>query len=607
MSKLSAYQSSTAFGGREAPESAAVAERARSRPTVARAACFLACVAFSAVAMIHFHDQQWNGYDDGAYLHVADRIVAGEVLNRDVADHHAGYVNFANALALRLFGNDAVSLRYPLVVMGVINAVLAFWVLVPAGLSYATAGSVATTCLSFVQFMNPTANWYALTLTFVIAAVMAWTTPGSTTRYFTLGLLVGLVFLFRQLTGVFVAMGVLFYVLLELPQHSGGGRAWAGKGLMLVMAAGLAGYLLRKSDVITFLMYGVWPLAMLAWGVARSRAANGDVLRLLVRLSAGAVVASMPLLAYHLYHRSLGAWFHDTVVAAAAMNTLSYLEGLRYWRSCMLNGARSVVRPDHFVDGVVGLFWLVMPALPVLAGAMAAWLLWTRPGNASAERENKGPRLGPLPVLGVFYFLVALHFQKWVYFFFGAPMLLVGLLAMMPLAAPLVRRGVVGAVFALSLTGFMFLAGPVRAVVPGREQPLVGAKEHRIPRVSLRLTKSQADLCRQVVAVTERETAEGDPILVAPLSPEIYYVTGRRNPTRSYNMSLDLRSPADVERFMGEISRDGNRPRLVFYDPENNYNTPQARALMERIKERYQPAGRCGPFEVYKASDRAAD
>jgi hypothetical protein len=600
VSKL--FLSSTAFGGREAPASA-VAERAAPRPTLARAACFLACVTFAAAAMVHFHDQQWNGYDDGAYLHVADRIVAGEVLNRDVADHHAGYVNFANALALRLFGNDAVSLRYPLAVMGVINAVLAFWLLVPAGLPYATAGSVATTCLSFVQFMNPTANWYGLTLTFVIAAVMAWARPGGTTRYLALGLLVGLVFLFRQLTGVFVAMGVLFYVLLELPQQSRGGGAWAGKALMFVMAAGLAGYLLRKTDVITFFMYGVWPLALLGWGVARSRAANGDVLRLLVRLGAGAVVASLPLLAYHLYHGSLGAWFHDTVVAAAAMNTLSYLEGFRYWRSCMLNGARSVVRPDHFVDGAVGVFWLVMPALPVLAGAMVTWLLWRRPGNDNWERENNWPRLAPLPVLGVFYFLVALHFQKWLYFFFGAPVLLVGLLAMMPLAAPVVRRTAVSTVLVLSLVGFVFLAGPVRAVVPGREQPLVEAKEHRVPRLGLQLEKSQAELYRQIVEITERETAEGDPILVAPLSPEIYYVTGRRNPTRSYNMSLDLRSPADVERFMGEISRDGSRPKLVFYYPKNNYNTPQARALMERVKERYSPAGQCGPFEVYRAVD----
>src|SRR6478609_1594885 len=98
-----------------------------ARVGVVRVCCFAACVAFAAVTMWQFHDRQWNPYDDGTYLHVADRIVHGEILNRDVQDMHAGYINFVNASALRLFGNDAVSLRYPLVLMGIANAAMAFW------------------------------------------------------------------------------------------------------------------------------------------------------------------------------------------------------------------------------------------------------------------------------------------------------------------------------------------------------------------------------------------------------------------------------------------------------------------------------------------------
>src|SRR5829696_2570637 len=139
-----------------------------------RAACFLGCVAFAAAAMLYVHDRQWNPYDDGMYVHVADRVARGEVLNRDIQDMHFGYINFANAFALKLFGDDVVSLRYPLVGMGVANAALAFLLLAGAGMAAATAGSLAMTALSYVQFVNPSAHWYVLFLTLLILASLAW-------------------------------------------------------------------------------------------------------------------------------------------------------------------------------------------------------------------------------------------------------------------------------------------------------------------------------------------------------------------------------------------------------------------------------------------------
>ena len=61
-----------------------------NRPVAVRAACFLAAAVFAGIVFAHFHNRQWNGYDDGAYLHVADCVLHGQVLNRDVQDIHAG-------------------------------------------------------------------------------------------------------------------------------------------------------------------------------------------------------------------------------------------------------------------------------------------------------------------------------------------------------------------------------------------------------------------------------------------------------------------------------------------------------------------------------------
>ncbi len=73
----------------------------------------VALLALSAnlLLVIGFHDRFWWAPDEGGYAHVAERILDGEVLNREVQDVHAGYVNLLNAAALGVFGRSMLSLR----------------------------------------------------------------------------------------------------------------------------------------------------------------------------------------------------------------------------------------------------------------------------------------------------------------------------------------------------------------------------------------------------------------------------------------------------------------------------------------------------------------
>ncbi len=128
--------------------------RLTTRTRRGRALGFLFVVGFTGLVLGHYHDRFWWPADDGAFAHVADRIVAGEVLNRDVQDIHLGYVNFANALALSTFGDAMVSQRYPLVALGFLQACLIFALFLPRGTLAAVAASVSMTALSFVQFLN---------------------------------------------------------------------------------------------------------------------------------------------------------------------------------------------------------------------------------------------------------------------------------------------------------------------------------------------------------------------------------------------------------------------------------------------------------------------
>ena len=64
---------------------------------------------------------------------------------------------------------------------------------------------VSAAALSFVLFLNPTANWYALGMAFIVAAVLAWTKPGDRGRLVWIGAMIGTTFLLRQLSGPCVA------------------------------------------------------------------------------------------------------------------------------------------------------------------------------------------------------------------------------------------------------------------------------------------------------------------------------------------------------------------------------------------------------------------
>ena len=76
---------------------------------------FVVAAGASTLILFHFHDRSWWPPDEGAYAHVAERILAGEVLNLTIQDIHAGYINFAKPLAFAKFGDrsSACATRWP--------------------------------------------------------------------------------------------------------------------------------------------------------------------------------------------------------------------------------------------------------------------------------------------------------------------------------------------------------------------------------------------------------------------------------------------------------------------------------------------------------------
>ena len=330
----------------------------------------LMAVAAALAIVVHFHDQFWWPPDEGVYAYVADRIVSGDVLYRDVQDLHAGYVQLANAAAFRVWGADLVSLRYPLALATVAQTVLVFLLLRPRGALMAFSAALAAAALTFVQFLNPTANWYALFVAVLATMVLAWPTR-SPARLVSVGFLLGALFLVRQLSGVLFAIGALTYLLYQAHATAAvlGQRAVLARSLVAVMTLGLASYLVANAELFGALLFGLFPLLILVWAFRNLKPPDRVVAQLIGWLFAGALLAVAPLVIYLGSHGAIVDWLRDSFATANRMTKLEFISASGYL-DLLLLAVGNVVRPVDGVGVVNGLFWICLIVAPVLVGGL---------------------------------------------------------------------------------------------------------------------------------------------------------------------------------------------------------------------------------------------
>jgi hypothetical protein len=555
-------------------------------------------ILISTILMLVYHNRFWAPADEGNYAHVAERLLSGQVLHRDVQDVHAGYINFVNAAAFSIFGLRMVSLRYPLAALTVLQAGLIFLLLRPRGLVAAVIGALALTSLSFVQFLNPTANWYSLFLAVCTIAWLAWSEPGQPGRHLVTGVLVGTTFLFRQLSGVFLAIGVLVYLLLERREGVVDGRRDLARALLAVIAIGLITYLLQITEPVGWVLLGVWPLPILFHAWRCTTMSNREVASALRGLSLGALISALPLLAYHLVHGSVRVSLEDSFAVAASMPALDFMKrpgylmmGILAWR-----GAQS----GDLAARLNAVFWVVLLFLSAVLGMMLLYALVRRSGGSSIH---------PLPIIASFYTLVSLHYQLPIYLYYTVGLTLAAVLWLTTQSSGLSRVAALCTAVFLAGAGLYYHAGmPLSRHLQG-----VVAGERRFPSAPLQsavagiyVDAKDAALYNQLLALTQSESRPGDTILALPTNAELYFLSRRTNPFKFYNTALGIRSSADLDSAIHTIRCAP--PTLVFYDSQDKYNTPASAQIAAFVQARYQRLATIPPFQVFRRlSDRSPD
>jgi hypothetical protein len=528
--------------------------------------------------------------DDGSYAWVAKQLLDGKVLHRDVQDVHAGYINFANAAALRLFGESLLSMRVPLVIFTVLEAALMFWIARRTSLGIALGIAAVFATLTFVQFINPSANWYSLFGAVLTITWLSLTDPDTRMRVFVTGLLLGAVLMIRQLSGVILAVGVLAFLLYEhCHDNDQSQRGLFGPSVLVTLSLLLGIYAWRHSNATTFLLFALWPL-LLALIIARqARISNADALQLFGGLVAGAAIPVLPLIGYHVAHDSVGPWLNDMVFVALSLADSEFTQELSYSLYLIVSIYNiSSMQPAQVING---LYWIALTVAPTMLGLRLITATWRR-------RPVQFPAL---VVVASFFALVSLHYQTLTYLYFSSALTLSAVAIVVGSGRQASPRFAAAVLFFLASVGAWYHAAqePIRTVgaILNGERLSYGEPCH-IPRLQIRIAPQSCAKYNRLLELIDQQASSGQAILAIPVNPELYFLSGRPAAVPFFNTALGLAGEGAVEKLVHDLS--SAPPALVFFHPDDKYNTSQSERLMDWVRAYYRLITTVGDTEVYQ-------
>lgn len=562
-----------------------------SSPAVA----FLIALSCNAILLFAIFDHFWWAPDDGYYAHIARRLLNGEVLFRDIEDFHLGLVHLVNALSMLLFGETLLSMRYPLVVVALAQSMIVHALIAGRSLPLAIVASLAVSAVGLPQFQNPSANWYVLFIAFVAALLLQTRNHRKTSVLFTLGLLVGIAFLFRHLTAAFLGMAVLVTLLARADPHASEdgatGGQWLARSTILALAGILLAYGLPRLDPFTGPAFLAGPMAVLICVFRGPLTGNRATARILIVTSAGLATAFLPLLVYLAMNAALDDCFRVLLGMSRALLAMPFLDNPRYYH-VVLYGLIQFLRSPSLPVFLNAGYWLSLLLLP----GIIAFALVRRGWRSTAAMLAT-----PIATVALFVGVAALHYQIPIYLSFVAPLLVAGT-AMLASGRSVIAHSITGSwLVLLAFTGFHWQSSlpiPSRALsvlFSASEWP---TDEVRLDgRARIVIDRKEAETHTRLLDLIGRNSAPGDAILSMPAIPEFYFLADRRNPLPFANVGLGtFRRLAEVTQRL-----ESDPPALVINRRVDKYHNSDTALLLEWIRARYRLLQSVGEFDVYVA------
>jgi hypothetical protein len=580
-------------------------------------------------------DRDWFPWDEGTLAEPADRILRGELPHRDFVDAYTGALSYIHAVAFLVFGRELTSLRL------VLFAAFLAWV---PSLYYvclrflhpveAAAVSLVAVVWSVPNYTASMPSWYCTFLaTFGVAALFRHLETRRRRWLFTAGLCGGLSITVKVVGIYFVAAAIVYFVFkassdpYEHPEEPGPRRRWLSTavGMFSIAMAGGVAFVLRQrlgpGEVVNFLA-PVLALAAFAYLSSR-RGEHRDApatLRPLLRLASPFLLGVLlPVAVFVAPYVALGAlgdlasgvWPVKRIQFASLSppNILLLFavvvfvpviwvpKGLRDMRDIertvpiiVLAVAGLVVSRNLVIYSIV---WQSLRAVvPVLTvgGLIAVSRRWqTAPDPAAAQRVVL------LLAVAAMCSLVQFPFAAPIYFAYVAPLVIIAAAALAVFAG-LMPRPVLWTVIAFYLLfGVVSLNAGGVSDVGSRAGHADLTHTLRMPRGGLDVSRYRQHEYDRLISLVRRHADGSKYIYATPDSPEVYFLSGFENPTKTLFEFLDVH-PSPARRLVGILIRRTVNVVVINQIPPLSGPTPPW--LRHALTARYPHTAMAGQFLV---------
>ena len=621
-------------------------ERSLERLSTARWLGFAIWAACAGYALLYLY-RGWIPWDAGTLGHAAERVLAGELPHRDFTAVYTGGLAFLNALAFALAGVGMAPMRWVLYGAYVLW-IPAVWYLANrcAPRLLAATATLLAAALTLPMYSEGMPSWYNLFLaTWGMVALVRYLDTGHASWLFVAGLAGGVSVTFKIIGLYFLTAAFLFLVYVE---HAGHDRSTSGAaggstgsdepprtsdtsyravvvvilGLLVAVVLLLAG---RSGGVVGILYYATPTLTVVAVLFDRLRTSSGRpagarftvLARSTSILLAGAALPILGLTVPYLLTGGFGDLVHGVLVlpfarfervtapfpaprgilaAAVAVWLVARAPsagdvGRRVAGAVLIAALAVLLALEGNVQLHVEVILHLGALIPVLVLA-GAWSLAAGRAASKGLPNGRGEPSAPLRflVLAATALLTLVHLPTPAspYVFFVAP---VAVLLTLSIGGHADTRlsGRVHVCIMLVLGVIILHMNPMFIRPPEQTEPFALERARGI-----HVSPVEKSVYETLVEIIE-EHGGSEYLLAIPDSPEVYFLTGLKNPLASF---YDLFEDPEgrTERILAEIDEHG--VDVVVINRRPSYSSPVAPDLLEALQARYPEAVTVGRFLV---------
>ncbi len=598
---------------------------------------YLPALAVAAIYLWRFVGRGWIPHDEGMLAQIAERILAGQLPHRDFEDPYTGGLGYLHAMSFLVFGVRMLSLRIVLFLAALAWMPAVFAVsrrfVSPSSAAFVTAAAVVWTLPNYFASMP---SYYNLFLaTWGAAALLRHLDTNSRSSLFIAGLCGGLSFLIKSSGAYFIGAGILFLLYREQLQQQQQRSAEqrppavfvAKTAFGLFFLSGLAGLVAAHPGTTEFLHFFLPGAALIAvllsseWSDGRGGASErmrGAALLVLPFL-AGVLLPITSFIVPYVVTGSVGAWYDGVFVAprlrfdsagAALPPLITMLAALPYGLVLVAGASRW-----RMLDRRVGIVLLTAPAviavLAVAGGAvdpiyrlgwysvrhlvvpivLAACLLLVSEKHRvplSARQE-----LYLLASLASLMPLVQIPYSAAIYFCYAAPFLLLAALAVVRSSSTRrhwVHPVVLGSCLLFAViwtnTNYVWTLGTHHLRYTFVDAPLLS-------RAGIAMTAGDRAAYTNVVELIQQANGGKRYIYAGPDCPEVYFLSGTSNPTRTL---YEFLHPMNVDETLEVLDRHGID--VVVINQRAEFSGPLDSRLADAFEKRYPYSAPAGRFMV---------